>query len=289
MCMTDLTPPDALVNSLKSRRGYSLIELMTALILTGIVASSFLGIMTLFSKVNQKSRTILLATAAANNQYERMKSYSFYDLAQLPAHQSILEDSFILQTDMKRYFPETADGAQSNHLDLIIKSSGDNAFLSYLATENLQELASLSGSGSLQVRLEPEDGGIRIQMSDEDGKAAAFHFSTPLHSTIFNVYTQQMNTGQLVNIKFDDSFTGDWEINVFEKPYPCGKVLFHFNDEICQTDQRMRQIDLGGLSIQTIKQQGKANALVYLQVRVYSDSMGSKPVSVCRGIIKVPF
>jgi prepilin-type N-terminal cleavage/methylation domain-containing protein len=287
---------DSLSKHLRNQRGFSLIELLTALIITGIVASSFLGVMVHFAKLNQKSRTILLATAAANNQYERMKSFSLYELAQFPASQIVHEGNFIVTTEMERFYPNTSigpagsDASNTAGLDLAIEGSSEEGFFSYLTAGHLQDLVSLTGNGLLQVDLIPEDNGILVQMSDEDGKTAAFHFITSSHSHTINIYTQQMSKDQQVQIEFDPSLPGEWKVNVYEPPFPLGKVLFCYKDAVCQTDQGMKRIDLdNNITIQTFKREGKSSTLVYLQVRAYTDPADSKPVSSCQGVIKIPY
>ena len=270
--------------------GYSLIELMVALIIVGILTPPFLGMMVHFAKANQKSRAILLAGAVAGNQYERCKSLSVPELVRVSAAGRKKEGDFLIETSLERYFPESnADEWNADHLDLSVEDSEDNKFLSCFVAGGLQSLSSLSGSGSLQVILDREDEGISIRMVDANGKFAEYHWITTAEVHVLNIYTQQMRKDREIDIDMDPSLIGTWKITIYEPPFHYGRVSVNCNGQILTTDQQGGQLDFGRGSINVVKAEKKGGVLIYLQVKVYGKARDKSPLSVRQGVIRAAY
>ncbi len=275
--------------SLSNHMGYSLIEVMVAMMIVGILVPPFFGMAMHFTKVNQKSRAILLADAAADSQYEELKSLSVPELAPLTEGERKKEGDFFLETEVKRYFPESDTGEESmDHLDLILKDNGKSGFLSYFVANDLQNLISLSGSGFLQVDLKQEANGMSMRMADAGGNSV-FHQlnpSTGIHE--LNIYAQQMHTDHSVSVCVEDC-TDPWNINVYESPFRYGRVLVHCNGQTFSTDQQAGRLGTDPIRFFSFKAGEAASTLVSVEVKVFAKPGDKKPVSVRQGIIRAVY
>ncbi len=276
-------------NPLAGHKAYSLIEVMIAMMIVAILVPPFFGMARYFTKINQKSRTVLLADAAADNQYEELKSLSVPELAPLAEKGRKRDGDFILETEVKRYFPEpdTEEGSR-NHLDLILKDNGKSGFLSYFVADDLQSLTSLSGSGSLQVDLKQEMSGMSMRMADAGGKSVFHHLnpSTGIHE--LNIYAQQMHMDQSISVCVE-GYTDPWNINVFESPFRYGRVLVHCSGQTFSTDQQACRLGTDPVRFFSYKAEESASALVSVQVKVFAKPGDKKPVSVRQGIIRAVY
>ena len=275
--------------SLSGHKGYSLIEVMVAMMIVGILVPPFFGMAIHFTKVNQKSRTILLADAAADNQYEELKSLSVPKLASMAEKERKKEGDFFLETEAKRYFPESdTEERGMDHLDLILKDNGEGGFLSYFVANDLQSLISLSGSGFLQVDLKQEASGMSMRMADADGNSIFHHLnpSTGIHE--LNICAQQMHTDLSVSVCAEDC-TDPWNINVYESPFRYGRVLVHCNGQTFSTDQQACRLGTDPVRFFSYKAEESASALVSVQVKVFAKPGDKKPVSVRQGIIRAVY
>ena len=258
------------------------------MLIVGILTPPFFGMMTHFAGVNRKSRVLLLAGTAADNQYERLKSLSIPELAVATGQKE--EGDLLIETGLERYFPES-DGEERNTdpLDLMINDKEGDAFFSCFAARDLQSLISLSGNGSLQIFLVREGGGISLRMTDADGNSAETHWNTTAGFHEFHLYTQQMSEDRRIDIYLDHSLTGEWKVTVYEPPFRYGRVFLHRGEEVFSADRQGESLDFDRGSFHVVKSEDKASALFSLQIKVYDGTTDRDPVSVRQGIIRAPY
>jgi len=278
---------------IRSPSGYTLIELLIALTIVAILAAPFLGIMLSLAKTNQKSRVLLMAGAESSNQYERLKSMTVLELAEQPVFTEIDESGLIIETRLHRYYPVTTDeDKDSNFIDIIIKENGEkteNGFLSYIASDSLQNLTSLTGVGTLYIHLDDQERGVTIHLSDDNGTNAAFHYSSSSQLRVLNIFTQQMAKNQQIHISFSNTQFGDWTINVYELPFRHEYMSFIYNEKVYQVDPVTKHLNLGNIIIQANKTEQNGYALIFLTVNVYEKLDDTIPISTRTGLIQAGY
>lgn len=273
---------------LKDQHGFNLIELMVSLVILSILTAPFLGMMVQFSKVNKMSQTTLLAGLTANNEYERLKSLTVPELAQLSINGIRQMDSFYLKTEISSYQPGLIAGNKDS-IDLIIKDGLNNDFLCYLSTPDLPGLTLLRGTGSVNISLALNENIMTFNIMDEGGHSESTNIEVieSQKPYILNLYTQKIPEDLRVDFTIDGLLKRNLKINLYEKPLQYGNTYFYYDNQKFQSDQQLKPLTLGSkISIHTIKIDQKTPILLYAQVKVYKSLTDNDPINIRQGILQ---
>ncbi len=273
---------------IKGNRGTTLIELIIALAVIGILCSSFLGIQLNFAKINRISRQHLTAGSIAGNLYEIAKGMKISDFIDWSSTGSTLLDGFLFSIEAERYWPETSTN-NVNYIDLIVSQSSDDNFLCHSMGDSIKDTYSFTGEGQLQIQLIADNSSIRLVLIDGFNNSTNLSFHTVKANRVVNIYAHGMPEDQEVLMLVEESPTTNLEIRIHEPSFHKGCIKVQTEDQEINTKELWQAYQHDNLLVTSRKSERSKGIPVYLQIEAYEiDEAGQqtgKPISRRQGVI----
>ncbi|HHU79122.1 MAG: PulJ/GspJ family protein [Caldicoprobacterales bacterium] len=262
--------------------GFSLMELVLSLGIMAILISSFFGIMTSFAKSNQISYLYLTTGINAGNIYEKAKSMSVYELSAFTSNNIMYENNIKYVVEADWY----TNDSSANQIVIVVHQDSSHGFLCYAFGDSIHNLFTMSGQGSLEIRLIPGDKHTTIAFSDELGNTAEYSFVTSKAAQILRVLTNKMNAEQRIHIDMAQLPENNWNLHIYEHPF-AGNISINVDSLIIYTKQLNKPIQVDNLTLTSTKSKTGLKIPVYMQVRAYQEDRDYHPISQRFGVFLI--
>ena len=273
---------------IKGSGGTTLIELIVALAVIGILCSSFLGIQLSFAKVNAISRQHLTAGSIAGNLYEIAKGMTISEFIDWMSNESILQDGFFFSIEAERYWSQTSPN-NMDHIDLVVKQNPDNGFLCYSMGNSINDTYAFSGEGPLQIQLIADDNSTRIVLKDGDNSLSSQSFHSAKADRVVNLHTHGIPEGQEIIMLVEKQTNSGLEIYIYETHINTGRIVVHTENQEINTKELWQAYQNNNLLVASRKSETPQGIPIYLQIKAYeievAEQQGDKPISRRQGVI----
>lgn len=282
-----MLPQGGLKLMTKGNSGTTLIELVIALAVIGILCSSFLGIQLIFAKINRISRQHLTAGSIAGNLYELAKGMTISEFIDWTSADSILQDGFLFSIEAERYWPKTSPN-NMDYIDLIVTQNSDNGFLCYSIGNSIDETHVFSGNGPLQIKLISDNTNTKLLLEDGEGNTASYSFDSVKADSVVNLHTHGISEGQEIIVLIEEQTNKNMKIYVYEPLLYNGCTKIQSEKQEVNTKELWQAYQHDNLLVTSRKSVTPEGIPIYLQVKAYEDIGGewdSKPISRRQGVI----
>lgn len=274
---------------IKENSGATLIELIIALAVIGILCSSFLGIQLNFAKINRISRQHLTAGSIAGNLYELAKGMTISEFIDWKSADSVLQDGFLFSIEAGRYWSNTSPNNLDN-IDLIVTQNSDSGFLCYSIGNSINETYIFSGDGPLEIQLISDNTSTKLLLKDGEGNTASHSFHSVKAGRVINLHTHGIPEGQEIIVQIEEQANKNLKMYIYEPLLYNGCTKIQSEHQEINTKELWQAYQHDNLLVSSRKSETFEGIPVYLQIKAYEDVEGqwsNKPISRRQGVISL--
>ena len=272
---------------IKHEKGVTLIELIIALAVIGILLPPLLKILLSFTKSNQSSRQYLTTGILTSNLYEQAKGMTISELSEWVSMGTVVQNDMLFRIDGQRYDADE----DHNSLDIIITQDAYQDFLCYIIGDTLEDINELAGNGKATLNIQSNDNHVLISVSDENHRSVTHSIPITKSRLLINLNAQSMGNGQSVELSMKNHSILTWECTVQEKPIHTGNISIFTENQQINTRDIWNTIQDMEVLINSRKTSVLEGIPIYLEVYAFrresGDQWESTPFSIRQGILNI--